>query len=285
MKNNQIEMLFSKPELIEKRYQDNINKLIEYSERLNSYFVINYPKDPTLLSIYLDKLGADKLLKTKGNIETLHMILRSNIFFNYFSQKKLDVIVLVKILTIIDKSSDYHIKNEKKKEALMKDNIKNVKKDFDSFLESSKHVYDFDEWFSSRVSNISDAILVKNESDNPSEQSNLNKFRLLFESYFQDINNMFENKKSFNEKEKNVNVNYFVRELINIFNSTNSEELPNKIIMELVSIVFDRNLDDTQIKNIIKNSNNHVANTSYTLQFVIGENDNQMEYIKSKNLL
>lgn len=286
MKNNEIEMLFSKPELIEKQYQENINKLVEYSERLNSYFFINHPKNPELLSIYLDKLGASKLLKNEENIEKLHMILRSNIFFDYFSQKKMDVIILVKILTIIDKSSEYHVENEKKKEDLMRRNIKNIRKDFDSFLDSSKLVYNFDQWFSERVSDVSDILLEKNESDISSDQSDLNKFRLLFEKYFQEINNMFVNKKSFNEKDRNIRVNYFVRELNNIFNSTNSEKLPNKIIFELVSIVFNKNLDDTQIKNIIKNANKHIANTNYTLQFTTKENNNfEMEYKKSKNAL
>lgn len=286
MKNNEIEMLFSKPELIEKQYQENINKLVEYSERLNSYFFINHPKNPELLSIYLDKLGAGKLLKNDGNIEKLHMILRSNIFFDYFSQKKLDVIILVKILTIIDKSSEYHVENEKKKEDLMRRNIKNIRNDFDSFLDSSKLVYNFDQWFSERVSDVSDILLEKNESDISSDQSDLNKFRLLFEKYFQEINNMFVNKKSFNEKDRNIRINYFVRELNNIFNSTNSEKLPNKIIFELVSIVFNKNLDDTQIKNIIKNANKHIANTNYTLQFTTKENNNfEMEYKKSKDAL
>ena len=286
MKNNEIEMLFSKPELIEKQYQENINKLVEYSERLNSYFFINHPKNPELLSIYLDKLGAGKLLKSEENIEKLHMILRSNIFFDYFSQKKLDVIILVKILTIIDKSSEYHVENEKKKEDLMRRNIKNIRNDFDSFLDSSKLVYNFDQWFSERVSDVSDILLEKNESDISSDQSDLNKFRLLFEKYFQEINNMFVNKKSFNEKDRNIRINYFVRELNNIFNSTNSEKLPNKIIFELVSIVFNKNLDDTQIKNIIKNANKHIANTNYTLQFTTKENNNfEMEYKKSKDAL
>jgi hypothetical protein len=286
MKNNEIEMLFSKPELIEKQYQENINKLVEYSERLNSYFFINHPKNPELLSIYLDKLGAGKLLKNEENIEKLHMILRSNIFFDYFSQKKLDVIILVKILTIIDKSSEYHVENEKKKEDLMRRNIKNIRNDFDSFLDSSKLVYNFDQWFSERVSDVSDILLEKNESDISSDQSDLNKFRLLFEKYFQEINNMFVNKKSFNEKDRNIRVNYFVRELNNIFNSTNSEKLPNKIIFELVSIVFNKNLDDTQIKNIIKNANKHIANTNYTLQFTTKENNNfEMEYKKPKDAL
>lgn len=253
---------------------------------MNSYFFINHPKNPELLSIYLDKLGAGKLLKNEENIEKLHMILRSNIFFDYFSQKKLDVIILVKILTIIDKSSEYHVENEKKKEDLMRRNIKNIRNDFDSFLDSSKLVYNFDQWFSERVSDVSDILLEKNESDISSDQSDLNKFRLLFEKYFQEINNMFVNKKSFNEKDRNIRVNYFVRELNNIFNSTNSEKLPNKIIFELVSIVFNKNLDDTQIKNIIKNANKHIANTNYTLQFTTKENNNfEMEYKKSKDAL
>lgn len=286
MKNTELEMLFIPPQLTSIEYQDNINKLIEYSERLNSYFVNNYRKEPQILPIYIDKLGGGELLKVEDNIDILHMVLRSNIFFSYFSQKKLDVIILVKILTIIKKTSKYNIENEKKNENLMRDDIKSIGRNFDVFLESSKQVYDFEEWFSTRVSDVSDILLEKNESDISLDQSDLNKFRLLFEKYFQEINNMFVNKKSFNEKDRNIRVNYFVRELNNIFNSTNSEKLPNKIIFELVSIVFNKNLDDTQIKNIIKNANKHIANTNYTLQFTTKENNNfEMEYKKSKDAL
>ncbi len=271
MKNNEIERLFSKPEFIEKQYQENINKLIKHSERLNNYFVENYPKQPKLLLVYLDKLGAGRLSKVEKNIETLHMILRSNAFFSYFAQKKLDVITLVKILTIIDKSSRYQIENERKNENSIKENIKNVKKNFDNFLESSKQVYDFEKWFMEKMSNNLD-------------QSNKDAFSSLFDLYHQDINNMFKNKKSFNEKERNLDINYFIRELINIFNSTNNEKLPNKIIIELVSIIFNKNLDDTQIKNILKNSNKHISNTNYTLQFTTKEDNNfEMGYKKTKD--
>lgn len=271
MKNNEIEILFSMPVFIEKQYQENINKLIEHSERLTSYFIANYHKYPTLLSIYIDKLSANKLVKNEENLEILHMILRSNAFFNYFAQKKLDVITLVKILTIIDKSSRYQIENERKNEKSIKENIKNIKKNFDSFLESSKQVYDFEKWFIEKMSNNLD-------------QSNKDAFSSLFDLYHQDINNMLKNKKSFNEKERNLDINYFIRELINIFNSTNGEKLPNKIIIELVSIIFNKNLDDTQIKNILKNANKHISNTNYTLQLTTKEDNNfEMEYKKTKD--
>ena len=87
-------------------------------------------------------------------------------------------------------------------------------------------------------------------------------------------------------KEKNININYFVRELRNIFESGNKIEIPNEIICELVSLIFDKQMDDTQLNNILKNSNKNISNTSYTLQFTTKENNiEEREYIKTKNCL
>ena len=97
---------------------------------------------------------------------------------------------------------------------------------------------------------------------------------------------MYKNKSDFNSKEKNININYFVRELINIFESTNTIEIPNEIIFELVSLIFDNQMDETQLNNMLKKSNKHISNTSYTLQFTTKENSNvEMEYIKTKNCI
>ncbi|MFH4176470.1 hypothetical protein WAJ79_26365, partial [Acinetobacter baumannii] len=76
--------------------------------------------------------------------------------------------------------------------------------------------------------------------------------------------NMYESKRELNPNEKNININYFVRELRNIFESRNKIEIPNEIICELVSLIFDKQMDDTQLNNILKNSNKNISNTSYT---------------------
>jgi nitrogen fixation/metabolism regulation signal transduction histidine kinase len=94
---------------------------------------------------------------------------------------------------------------------------------------------------------------------------------------------MYESKRELNPKEKNININYFVRELRNIFESGNKIEIPNEIICELVSLIFDKQMDDTQLNNILKNSNKNISNTSYTLQFTTKENNiEEREYIKPK---
>lgn len=83
----------------------------------------------------------------------------------------------------------------------MRDDIKSIGRNFDVFLESSKQVYDFEEWFSTRVSDVSD-ILLEKWIRYFFRSIWFRQFRLLFEKYFQEINNMFVNKKSFNEKDE-----------------------------------------------------------------------------------
>lgn len=299
MKNKEIEMLFVPLELILNQYEDNIKRINEYSERLNSYFIENYKKNPEILFVYIEKIGAEKLINVEGNVEILYKILNNEVFFSYFKKNNLSIYNLIQILTIYNNSSAYFVENEKREEELMYDNLKKIKEDFDGFLDSAKKLYDFELWFNENAINSLSKILEKtlsNDLKNEKELMNLNlddkkiesivNFKVIFENYYQNMKNMYENKKKFPSKEKNMIVNYFIRELSNIFNTINLMKIPNKVVIELVSIIFDKNLDDTQIKNIMKNSNKHVANTSYTLQFVTGESSNsQMEYIKSKNCL
>ena len=66
----------------------------------------------------------------------------------------------------------------------------------------------------------------------------------------------------------------------------NSKKIPNKIIIELVYIIFDFQIDDKNLRNIIKNANTHISNTNYTMQFTKRENNElEIEYIKSNNCL
>ena len=289
MKNNEIEQLLIQP-------KDIFRMMNEDEKKFKNYLVENYLKKPDILLIYLKGMGGEKLISISENIEFLHRILSNKVFFNYFKKSNLSVDDLIKILTICNNSSDYFINRIKNKEEIINKKIKKLEGVFNNFIDNTKELYDFELWFNERsIKNLAEILnfIAPNEINKDEELINLEIggkieslviFKKIFENYYQDVKNIYENERELNPKEKNININYFVRELINIFESTNKIKIPSFIIIELVAIIFDRHLDDTQIKNIIKNSNKHPANTIYIKQIITKENDvsRDVEYIKIK---
>lgn len=296
MKNNELEKLFILPEMSSNQYEYNLRKLKEYSKKLKIYLIENYSKKPDILLIYLKEMGAEKLIGISGNIEFLHVILRNKVFFNYFKESSLGVNDLIKILAICNNSSDYYVNRIKNKEEIINKKIKNLEVVFNNFIDNTKELYDFELWFNDRTIKILGEMLNIMAPNNADMEENLINleigdktkslvvFEKIFENYYRDVKNMYESERDFKLKEKNININYFVRELVNIFESTNRIKIPSFIIIELVAIIFDRHIDDTQIKNIMKNSNKHPANTIYITQIITKENDESrdVEYIKIK---
>lgn len=298
MKNGELEKLLTPPEIISDQHKDNIIKLNEYNNKLKIYLVENYFKKPDILLIYLKKMGAEKIISISENIELLHRIFSNIVFFDYFKESELCVADLIKILTICNNSSEYFINRIKNEEEIINKKIKKLEVVFKSFIDNAEELYDFEFWFNDRaIKNLGEIlnIIAPNDFDKEEELLNLEigdkikslvVFEKIFENYYQDVKNMYESKRELNPKEKNININYFVRELRNIFESGNKIEIPNEIICELVSLIFDKQMDDTQLNNILKNSNKNISNTSYTLQFTTKENNiEEREYIKTKNCL
>ena len=98
----------------------------------------------------------------------------------------------------------------------------------------------------------------------------------LFYDYFSDAQYLVDARNPLILREKNLSINYFVRELKNIFNP----EISNQIICELTSTIFNRQLDETGIKNILKNANTHPINTQMMTQITVGEENNTIEHFK-----
>lgn len=296
MKKNEIKKLFSEAKL--NANQDN-KKNIEYSEKIKEYFIKNYKDYPDILSIYFDEMYAKNLINIDNNLDFLHRILSNSIFFKYFKESNLNTFDLVKLLTIYNNSSKYFIDSLMKEEKSIRKNLSKIKESYELFLNNSKTICDFEKWFNEKSINslgyifkglpleeleINEESLLTAEVDK--KIKSLVNFSLIFENYYQDISNIYKNKKNINLKERNININYFIRELINIFNGLNSKKIPNKIIIELVYIIFDFQIDDKNLRNIIKNANTHISNTNYTMQFTKRENNElEIEYIKSNNCL
>ncbi|WP_435337761.1 hypothetical protein, partial [Acinetobacter sp. LH3_13] len=80
----------------------------------------------------------------------------------------------------------------------------------------------------------------------------------------------------FAPKEKNLQINFFVREIKNTFH----QKISNQIICELTSTLFGHELDETGVKNILKNANTNPINTQMMTQITIGEDNNTIEHLK-----
>ncbi len=296
MKNNKIKELFSEAKL--NASQDN-KKNIEYSNKIKEYFIKNYKDYPEILSIYFDEMYVKKLINIDNNLDFVHRILSNSIFFTYFKESNLNTFDLVKILTIYNNSSKYFIDNLTKEEKLMNENLSKIQDSYNVFLNNSKKIFNFEQWFNEKSIDALGCIFKEFPLDELEikEEDLLNtvldekikslvNLSLVFENYYKDICNIYENKRSINLKEKNKNMNYFVRELINIFNNLNSKRIPNKIIIELVYVIFELQIDDRNLRNIIKCANTHPSNTGYTVQFITRQN-NELEigYIKTNKCL
>lgn len=286
MKNNVIEDMFN-------QFKSSYSSL-----KINDYFIEKYPKNPDILSIYFEKMGAQKLISYNDNLEKSHHILKNSEFFKYFKECKLSVLDIIKIMTVYEFSDKYHIDNIKKEESLRDRNLIKIKESYNVFIESTKNLYDFELWYNEKSIQSLSQVLSKlpileeigsedfNFENIDDDFNSLLNFKILLEKYYKDLEFLIKNKRSLRLNEKNIRVNYFIRELVSIYTVKNKIKIPNKIIIILLSVLFDVRMEDAQLKNIIKNSNNHFSNTNYTIQYTTKENGTyDMEYIKTKNSL
>ena len=119
-----------------------------------------------------------------------------------------------------------------------------------------------------------DLDLIKNEMKN--SFSIFSNSDVLFYDYITDVQYLVEARNPFAPKEKNLQINFFVREIKNTFH----QKISNQIICELTSMLFDHELDETGVKNILKNANTNPLNTQMMTQITIGEDNNTIEHLK-----
>ncbi|HCJ6435095.1 TPA: hypothetical protein NU686_003531, partial [Acinetobacter baumannii] len=80
----------------------------------------------------------------------------------------------------------------------------------------------------------------------------------------------------FASKDKNLQINFFVREIKNTFHP----KISNQMICELTSTLFGHELDETGVKNILKKANINPINTQMMTQITFGEENNIVEHFK-----
>ncbi|WP_445345108.1 hypothetical protein [Acinetobacter bohemicus] len=291
MINLDFEDIFSPLILIEGNPSENLKNAVKKIENQKIFFMKNFHKNeiPTMI---FKKLGYGYLLDIEDNSINLNKLLNNSSFIKLFKISDMTTDGICKIIFIYDKSSEYYIKSLKLKQKKEKETIDFLKKNYNCFNEKSKDILDFDEWLNQRLDlhiimtiqklinskslakNI-DLDLIKNEMKN--SFTIFSNSDVLFHDYFTDAQYLVDAKNPFALQEKNLQLNFFVRELKNIFNN----RISNQIICELTSTLFDHELDETGIKNILKNTNTNPINTQLMTQITIGDENHIIEHYKA----
>ncbi|WP_317455313.1 hypothetical protein [Acinetobacter johnsonii] len=93
---------------------------------------------------------------------------------------------------------------------------------------------------------ICEKLTLKNESI-----ENISDFEYVFSKYMKDVYYKMIDKKEFKENEKNKKENKFIRDLDNMFNSLTNSRISYNFISELVSIIYNKQMNESQIKKVI----------------------------------
>lgn len=290
MVNLDFEDIFSPIVLKEGDPSENLKIIDQKLKDQKTFFLKNIHKNkiPTMI---FNKLGYGYLLHIDDNAKALKKLLDNSIFIELFKISDMTLDEICMIIFIYNKSSEYYINSLKLKQKKDKETIDDLEKNYNYFSEKSKDVLDFNEWLNQRldfhinmaiqklinsklVAKNIDLDLIKNEMKN--SFSIFSNSDVLFLDYLTDVQYLVEARNPFASKEKNLRVNFFVRELKNIFNN----RITNQIFFELTSTLFNHELDETGIKNILKNANTNPINTQMMTQITVGEENNTIEHLK-----
>lgn len=291
MKNSEFEDIFTSLDIMgdySGKFIELFNKKIELQKE---YFLKNCKKDKNLKIKVFEKLGYSQLLSTKDNLETLDKILDNPNFIKLFEKSALYLDGICKIILIYSESSKYFVENLELEQKKHEKKLEKLQKNYSDLKNNQINLLDINDWLNQKLdSGLHLAIknLIDENSINYNIDVELIKEKIkkeliifsnadtLFYDYFTDAKYLVDAQNPFRLKDINVRINFFVRELKNIFN----QEISNQIICELTSTIFEHDLDETGIKNILKNANTSPINTQMMTQITIGEVNNIVEHFK-----
>ena len=291
MKNLEFEDIFSPLDIMGNYAEDFIDLSNKKIKSQKEYFLKNFKKDENLKFKVFNKLGYAHLLATKDNLEILNKILDNPNFIKLFKSSDLYLDGICKIIFIYSKSSKYFLENLELKHKKDEKKLEKLEKTYMDLKDYLKNILDFNDWLNQRLDNslhLAIKNLINENSIHPNVEVELIKEKIkkdliifsnadvLFYDYFTDARYLVDARNPFRLREKNLRLNFFVRELKNIFN----QMISNQIICELSSIIFEHELDETSIKNILKNANTNPINTQMMTQITIGEENNIVEHFK-----
>jgi hypothetical protein len=291
MTDSDFDTIFS-PLVLEVSDPAEITKIITQKNKESiKFFLDNFKKDKNLKFKIFKKFGYSYLLDIPNNIEVLNKILENPNFIKLLQRSDIALDAICKIVFVYSKSSKYHLENLKLQQNQDEKKLENLEKNYIDLKDNSKSILDFNVWLDQRldihlnmaIQNLINqkliSIHVEVGSIKKEIKDNLIMFShsdVLFYDYFADVQYLVDARSPFGLRDKNVQLNFFVRELKNIFD----DKISNKIICELSSIIFEHELDETGIKNILKNANTNQINTQMMTQITVGEENNIVEHFK-----
>lgn len=263
---------------------------LELSNQVDDFFFKNYFKNEEILFAAFDFYYSINLLENSENLEKIKILLNNNKIFNYLENKKMGVISLIIIITAYDKSTDYYISNIKNKENYQNKKIKEIDRNYNKFINSTEDFQDFKMWYKDEIELFMASLfislrgtVVKNEMQrkicenlilNNSSMEKISDLDYIFNKYIENIGYSNINNKELVEKEKNLKINKFVRDVYDIFLSLIGITLSKSFISELVLIFYGKTMDEKQIENIINNRNISVLITQYKKIYNRDQNNN-----------
>lgn len=273
---------------------------LKLSKQADDFFFDNCFKNEEILFAAFDFYYSKKLLKNNENLIKLKNLLNSNKIFKYLKDNELGIISLIIIITAYDKSTDYDIYNIENEENYKNNKTQKIYDNYIKFTNETEDFFDFKSWFKDEVELMTAnlylslrAMVVQNEQQrkicenlvlNNLDLKNLSDFDYVFNTYIENIKQSNMNNKELVDRERNLKINKFIRDVYNMFMSLSSHILSRDIIAELVSIIYDNQIDKRRIKELIKKGNSHFTITKYEKKYIYDSHRNivAMEIVRCK---
>lgn len=270
-------------------------------KQADNFFFDNYFKNEEILFFAFDFYYSIKLLENNENLKILKNILKNNKILEYFKENNFGIMELVLIITAFDKSTDYYIFTIKNQEKNQDKKIQEIYKKYINFINSTEDTYDFKIWYKNQIELLTSnlflglrARLIKNEDQmkicenitlNNKSIENISDLEYIFSKYIQDLSYPMISQKELKENEKNKKENKFIRDLDNMFNSLTNNRISYNFISELVSIIYNKQMNESQIKKVIYDGSISTSITQYKKKYIHDRDHNiiAMEIIRDND--
>ena len=269
-------------------------------KQADDFFFNNYFKNEEILFSAFDFYYSIKLLENNDNLIKLKNLLNNNKLLRYFRDNELGIFGLIITITAFNKSTDYDIYNIENEENYKNNKTQKIYDNYIKFTNETEDFFDFKSWFKDEIELMTAnlylslrAMIVQNEQQrkicenlilNNSDLKNLSDFDYVFNTYIENIKQSNMNNKELVDRERNLKINKFIRNLYNMFRSLKNHVLSNAIISELVSIIYDNQIDKRKITELIEKGNPHFTITEYEKKYIRDQDHNiiAMEIVRYK---
>ena len=239
MKNSEFEDIFKPLDIMDDysgKFIEVFNKKIELQKE---FFFKNFRKDKNLKLKVFEKLGYSYLFDAKENLEALDKILDNPNFIKLFERSALYLDAICKIILIYSNSSRYFVENLELEQKKYEKKLENLEKNYTNLKSEQINILDVNNWLNQRLDsglNLAIKDLINSNLINSNDNVKIIREKIkkeliifsnadvLFYDYFTDVQYLVDAQNPFKLREKNLRLNFFVRELKNIFNQEISNQ-------------------------------------------------------------